>query len=115
MCNPGSSAGQSGRIAVADPGYLFVHTSNVHRLGRTGEPLLTRSIWPVIRDRARDMLGVKLSPHKLRHTCASYLLMHDAQLETIQRHLGHQDVQTTMVYLHVPRKRQEEEIGTAFA
>jgi hypothetical protein len=28
--------------------------------------------------------------------------MHDAQLETIQRHLGHQDVQTTMIYLHVP-------------
>jgi integrase len=32
-----------------------------------------------------------------------------------QRHLGHQDVQTTMAYLHVPQKRQEEEIGKAFA
>jgi integrase len=41
--------------------------------------------------------------------------MQDVQLETIHRHLGHQDVKTTMIYLHVPRKRQEEEIGRAFA
>ena len=68
----------------------------------------------VIRDRARDMLGVRLSPHKPRHTCASYLLMHEAQFETIQRHPGHQDVKTTMIYLHAPQKR-EEEIGRAFA
>jgi site-specific recombinase XerD len=41
--------------------------------------------------------------------------MAGAQLETIQRHLGHQDVKTTMVYLHVPQKRQDDEIGRAFA
>jgi hypothetical protein len=29
--------------------------------------------------------------------------------------LGHQDVKTTMIYLHVPQQRQEEEIGRAFA
>jgi Phage integrase family len=67
-----------------------------------------------IRDRHRDMLGVKLSPHKLRHNCASYLLLNGAQLETIQRHLGHQDVKTTMIYLHVPQKRQDDEISQAF-
>jgi site-specific recombinase XerD len=38
-----------------------------------------------------------------------------AQLETIQRHLGHQDVATTMIYLHVPQKRQDDEISKAFA
>jgi site-specific recombinase XerD len=41
--------------------------------------------------------------------------MNGAALETIQRHLGHQDVHTTMIYLHVPAKRHEEEIGRAFA
>jgi site-specific recombinase XerD len=102
---------------VPDPGYVFVNANrrNAHRLHRAGQALLTRSIFQVIADRTQAMLGVRLSPHKLRHTCASYLLMKDVQLETIQRHLGHQDVKTTMLYLHVPRKWQEEEIGRAFA
>jgi site-specific recombinase XerD len=101
---------------LPDPGYVFVNANrrNAHRVHRAGQALLTRSIFQTIADRTQAMLGVRLSPHKLRHTCASYLLMKDAQLETIQRHLGHQDVKTTMVYLHVPRKRQEEEIGRAF-
>jgi site-specific recombinase XerD len=93
------------------PAYLFVHA----RLRRGGAALLTRSIFQTIADRTQTMLGVRLSPHKLRHTCATYLLMAGAQLETIQRHLGHQDVKTTMVYLHVPQRRQEDEIGRAFA
>jgi site-specific recombinase XerD len=79
------------------------------------ERLLERSIFWIIRRRAREILGVKLSPHKLRHTCASYLLDNDVSLETIQRHLGHTDLKTTMIYLHVPQKRQDDEIGGAFA
>jgi site-specific recombinase XerD len=74
-----------------------------------------RSIFRIIRNRAREILDAKLSPHKLRHTCASYLLAGGAQLETIQRHLGHQDLQTTMIYLHMPQQRQEDEIGRVFA
>jgi site-specific recombinase XerD len=58
---------------------------------------------------------VRLSPHKLRQTCASHLLMAGAQPETIQRYLRHQDVATTMIYLHVPQNRQDDEISQAFA
>ena len=82
---------------------------------RAGLGLLERAIYKIIRDRARSVLDVKLSPHKLRHTCASYLLAGGAQLETIQRHLGHADVKTTMIYLHVPQRRQADEIGRVFA
>jgi site-specific recombinase XerD len=100
-----------------DPGFLFVnaHPRNGYRLHAThGQSLIARSWYSVIRHRARTLLGVKLSPHKLRHTCATYLLYHGAQLETIQRLLGHSDVKTTMIYLHTPQKRQEEEIGRIF-
>jgi integrase/recombinase XerD len=82
---------------------------------RAGQGLLERAIYAIIRDRAREILGVRLSPHKLRHTCASYLLAGGAQLETIQRHLGHTDLATTMIYLHIPQKRQDDEIGRVFA
>lgn len=68
----------------------------------------------LIRRRAKSLLGIRLPPHKLRHTCASYLLYHGAALETIQRVLGHADIQTTMIYLHVPQKRQEDELARIF-
>ena len=59
---------------------------------------------------------MKLSPHKLRHACASYLIHHGAQPETVQRHLGHAQLSTTLqTYVHVPRQRQDEEIAKAFA
>jgi site-specific recombinase XerD len=96
-----------------DSGYVFVHAGG-HRLAREGQPMRTRAWYWVIRNRAQQLLGVKLSPHKLRHTCATYLLYHGAQLETIQRLLGHADVRTTMIYLHMPQKRQEEEISRIF-
>jgi integrase/recombinase XerD len=82
---------------------------------RAGQGLLERAIYKIIRDRAREILGVRLSPHKLRHTYASYLLAGGAQLETIQRHLGHADMATTMIYLHIPQKRQDDEIARVFA
>ena len=78
--------------------------------------MLERAIYKIIRDQAREILGGKLWPHTLRYTCASYLLDGGgAQLETIQRHLGHADVSTTMIYLHVPQQRQADEIGRVFA
>jgi integrase/recombinase XerD len=101
-----------------DGGWLFVNAAprNGHRLRRTGQPILTRSWFWTIRHRAEQFLGFRLSPHKLRHTCATYLLYHGAQPETIQRLLGHADVRTTMgIYAHTPQKRQEEEIGRIFA
>jgi len=99
-----------------DVGRLFVnaHPNSAHRRNPRGQSLLSRSWYYTIRNRARTLLGVKLSPHKLRHTCATYLLYHGAQLETIARLLGHSDVKTTMIYLHTPQKRQEEEIGRIF-
>jgi len=100
-----------------DPGWLFVnaHPTSGHRLNQQhGQSLISRSWYSVIRRRARTLLSVKLSPHKLRHTCATYLLYHGAQLETIASLLGHSDVKTTMIYLHTPQKKQEEEIGRIF-
>jgi site-specific recombinase XerD len=101
---------------AVDGGRLFVN-ANPKNGGRQrdGQALTTRSVWRMISRRAQQLLGLKLAPHMLRHTCATYLLYHDAKLETIQRHLGHEDVRTTMIYLHVPQKRQEEEIGRIFA
>jgi len=42
-----------------------------------------------------------VTPHKLRHTCATHLLQEGAHLVSIQKLLGHKSLNTTQIYLHV--------------
>jgi integrase len=50
---------------------------------------------------AREQVGVKVYPHRLRHTCATQLLNVGSRVTSIQRFLGHGDLASTMIYAHV--------------
>ncbi len=75
-------------------------------LSKTGRPLTRARIWQVVQELAlKAGIGKSLHPHMLRHSFASHLLSHGADLRTIQEMLGHADIATTQIYTHVDEDR----------
>jgi len=70
--------------------------------GRPGRHLTAAGVQRLIRRAAqRAGLSKPVSPHTLRHSYATHLLEAGCDLLTIQRLLGHKNLQTTARYLHV--------------
>jgi integrase/recombinase XerD len=75
-------------------------------LNRRGGRLSRQAAWAVVK-RYGERAGVRgeLSPHVLRHSCATHLLDHGADLRVVQELLGHASIATTQVYTKVSQER----------
>ena len=80
-------------------------------LNRYGRPLSRVSMFKTIRSLAQ-LAGIQreISPHIFRHSFATHLIEHGADLRVVQEMLGHEDISTTEIYTHVDSSRWQAEI-----
>jgi len=81
-------AGRSSSVGRQDRSRLF--------LSLRGMPLTRQWIWSLVKHTNQTT-----SPHGLRHSCATHMVEHGADLRSVQTMLGHADISTTQVYTHV--------------
>jgi integrase/recombinase XerD len=102
----GAWLGSDGRPRLAPAQWRRRGDAEALFLNQRGGRLTRQGAWEVVRRYARQVdLEDKLSPHVLRHSCATHMLDHGADIRAVQELLGHASVSTTQVYTLVSTER----------
>ena len=81
-------------------------------LGRYGRGLSRQMIFTILKNAAtRAGIKKKISPHTFRHSFATHLIEHGADLRAVQEMLGHAQITTTEIYTHLDRRYLQDQMN----
>lgn len=90
-------------------GFLFTYKGTDTVISLRQYNRLYRTYYNKQKQKYNDL--VYLSPHKLRHSYATYLIQHGADIETLRALLGHVDITTTQRYVHSNFKQMRKAVN----
>ena len=86
------------------------HQEEALFLNNHGKQITRQGFFKILKELLREKgLNPDVSPHTLRHSFATHLLSHGADLRSIQEMLGHSDISTTKIYTHVSDEKVTED------
>jgi tyrosine recombinase XerC len=101
----------SAYLSVARPQFAAKSAARTDALflGCRGTAMVARTVGRIVDRYVEQVSGtLKISPHTLRHSFATHMMNHGADLRSVQELLGHENVTTTQIYTHISRERLKE-------
>jgi len=102
---------------VANKTYFWIKEFQARKLGSKDRPLFgidKRRFGIILNEAGLKILGRKVNPHMLRHSCASYLFEKGLTEKEVADYLGHESTVTTQIYIHLNKAKLHNKINNAF-
>lgn len=90
---------------------MWVKDLQIHNVfvSQRGNPLTSRGVQFILNKRVQSSgLCINVHPHMFRHSFATHLLDHGADLRVVQELLGHASLSTTQIYVHITQQRLKD-------